>query len=111
MQLCTERSRPLSFNYCNDITAAVRVYMGTDDKMLAYNHVQQWAERCSHVDLITVKGGTHDGLMHTHKAAALESLAHDLDVSEQRGMSAMQGDAFSLGRAYHACRFRQTTSA
>lgn len=78
MQLCTERSAKLHFNYAQDVTAPVRVYMGTADQVLLHSHVQHWAEHADNVELISVDGGTHDGLMHTHKVAALEALARDL---------------------------------
>jgi hypothetical protein len=84
MQLCTERSAPLHFNYLQDVTAAVRVYMGTADAVMLYSHVQHWAQhaKAGNVELVAVEGGTHDGLMHTHRTAALEALA--ADVEQQR---------------------------
>uniref|UniRef100_A0A383V9Q8 AB hydrolase-1 domain-containing protein n=1 Tax=Tetradesmus obliquus TaxID=3088 RepID=A0A383V9Q8_TETOB len=80
MQLCMERSNPLHLNYCQDITAPIRVFMGTADAVMVYSHVQHWAQHAAagNVELITVEGGTHDGLMHTHKTAAIEALAADL---------------------------------
>lgn len=86
MQLCMERvaQQRLHFHYCKDITAPVRVYMGTADKVLHCSNVQHWADQCSSVELILVQDGTHDGLMHTHKAAALQALSRDLDALEQQ---------------------------
>jgi len=79
MQLCLEHSQPLHFLY-RQVKAPVRVFMGTADQVLQHKHVQQWADTAEHrnVELISVPEGTHDGLMHTHKVAALEALAQDL---------------------------------
>jgi alpha-beta hydrolase superfamily lysophospholipase len=85
MQLCTERNAPLHFIYTQDVTAPVRVYMGTADTVMLYSHVQHWAQhaQAGNVELITVEGGTHDGLMHTHRTAALEALVEDLQQLRQ----------------------------
>jgi alpha-beta hydrolase superfamily lysophospholipase len=85
MQLCTERSSPLHLNYLQDVTAPTRVYMGTADAVMLHSHVQHWAAnaRAGNVELISVEGGTHDGLMHTHRTAALEALAADLEQQQQ----------------------------
>eukprot|EP00882_Tetradesmus_deserticola_P022670 GHRQ01024608.1.p2 GENE.GHRQ01024608.1~~GHRQ01024608.1.p2 ORF type:complete len:128 (+),score=43.94 GHRQ01024608.1:396-779(+) len=86
MLLCTERSTPLHFSYIDDVTAPTRVYMGTADTVMLYSHVQHWAQhaQAGNVELITVEGGTHDGVMHTHKAAALEALAADLTQQQEQ---------------------------
>jgi alpha-beta hydrolase superfamily lysophospholipase len=85
MQLCTERSARLHFSYTQDVTALVRVYMGTADTVMLYSHVQHWVQHAEarNVELITVEGGTHDGLMHTHRTTALEALAADLEQQKQ----------------------------
>lgn len=82
MQLCMERSssQRLHFSYVQDVQAPVRVFAGTADTVQAFQHVKEWAESAAHrnVELIPVEGGTHDGIMHTHKVKALQALAADL---------------------------------
>jgi alpha-beta hydrolase superfamily lysophospholipase len=80
MQLCMERCQRLHFQYAADVSAPVRVFAGDADAVMPWPHVRQWAASAAHrnVELVAVAGGTHDGLMHTHKAAALEALARDL---------------------------------
>jgi alpha-beta hydrolase superfamily lysophospholipase len=82
MQLCMERSRHqrLHFSYLQDISAPVRVFAGTADSVMPFQHVSDWAQHAAHgnIELVTVQGGTHDGLMHTHKVKALEALAADV---------------------------------
>lgn len=76
-----ERSsqQQLHFSYLQDVTHPVRVFMGTADTVQPYQHVADWAQHAAHgnVKLISVQGGTHDGVMHTHKVQALEALAAD----------------------------------
>lgn len=69
----------LHYNFVQQVAAPVRVFAGTADAVMPYHHVQDWAQHAVHanVELIPVEGGTHDGLMHTHKAAALQALAQD----------------------------------
>ena len=87
MQLCMERSpqQQLHFNYLQDITHPVRVFMGAADPVQPYTHVADWAQHAAHgnVELITVQGATHDGLMHTHKVQALQALAADVRAMEK----------------------------
>lgn len=89
MQLCMERSQQqrLHFSYLQDVAAPVRVFAGTADTVMPYQHVEGWAQHATHsdVELVTVEGGTHDGLMHTHKIRALEAIA--ADVASSKGKS------------------------
>lgn len=89
MQLCMERTQHqrLHFSYLQDVSAPVRVFAGTADAVMPYQHVSDWAQHAAHrnVELVTVDQGTHDGLMHTHKVAALEALAADAAAAVRRG--------------------------
>jgi len=82
MQLCMERSssQRLHYSYLQDVTSPVRVFAGTADTVQPYQHIKEWAESAVHqnVELIAIEGGTHDGIMHTHKVKALQALAADV---------------------------------
>jgi alpha-beta hydrolase superfamily lysophospholipase len=49
-------------------------------QVMDYTHVSFWAKNAvaGNVELISIPGGTHDGLVHTHKQEALEKLAADI---------------------------------
>jgi alpha-beta hydrolase superfamily lysophospholipase len=85
-----ERSQQqrLHFSYLQDIAAPVRVFAGTADSVMPYQHVAGWVQGATHgnVELVTVEGGTHDGLMHTHKTKALEAIAADVTSSKGRSL-------------------------
>lgn len=89
MQLCMERAQQqqLHFSYAASVTAPVRVFAGTADAVMPFQAVQEWAQHAQHrnVELVAVEGGTHDGLMHTHKVAALEALARDVAAARTAG--------------------------
>jgi alpha-beta hydrolase superfamily lysophospholipase len=89
MQLCMERSQQqrLHFSYLQDVSAPVRVFAGTADSVMPYQQVADWAQHAAHanVELVTIEQGTHDGLMHTHKVAALEALAADAAAALKGG--------------------------
>lgn len=80
MALCTERQQRLHFRYASCVSAPVRVFTGTADAILPHEHVQHWAADSAHgnVEVICVEGASHDGIIHTHKAAALEAIARDV---------------------------------
>ena len=84
-----ERShkQQLHYSYLKDVCRPVRVFAGTSDIVIPYQHVKEWAQHAAHgnVELVTVEGGTHDGIMHTHKVVALEALA--ADVAQHRAGS------------------------
>lgn len=89
MQLCMERSQHqrLHFSYLQDISAPVRVIAGTADTVMPYQHIADWVQHAVHgnVELVTVQGGTHDGIMHTHKVKTLQALAADVAASRGSG--------------------------
>ncbi|KAI8475344.1 MAG: Alpha/Beta hydrolase protein [Monoraphidium minutum] len=84
MLLCAEAGpgRRLGFSYMSDLPeAGVRVFAGSEDALVAAEAVRAWAEAAGgggRVELVEVEGGTHDGMVHTHKRAALAALARDL---------------------------------
>lgn len=76
----------LHFSYLQDLSTPVRVIAGTGDTVQVFQQVQDWAQHSQHgnVELVTVEGGTHDGLFHTHKGFALKALAADVAKGAQR---------------------------
>lgn len=89
MALCSERDGPLHFSY-QDVGVPLRVYAGTADAIVPHAAIAEWVRRANaseasgsnsdapRVQFVSVPGGTHDGLIHTHKGDALEALAADL---------------------------------
>jgi hypothetical protein len=74
-------TRGLGFSYIEHVEAPVRVFAGVEDSLVNIEHVRAWAAAAGgpgRVEVVEAEGGTHDGVVHTHKAAALAALAGDL---------------------------------
>jgi alpha-beta hydrolase superfamily lysophospholipase len=80
MHICLEASHKLHFSYPQDITFPIRVFAGTLDAVLPIEVVEEWVQhaKAQNVELIRIEGGTHDGIVHTHKEPMLEHLAADI---------------------------------
>lgn len=84
MLLCADAAgagRDLGFSYIEDIEAPARVFVGSEDALVSIEAVRSWSDVAggsARVEVVGIEGGTHDGVMHTHKRAALEALAAGL---------------------------------
>lgn len=82
MLLCAEAgaARRLGFSYLTDVEAPVRVFVGSNDPLVPAPGVHAWSAAApgGRVEVVEVEGGTHDGVVHTHKEAALAAIAGDL---------------------------------
>ena len=80
MHICLEASNKLHYSYTEDVTFPVRVYAGTADAVLPFRAVEEWAKeaKAQNVELVKIDGGTHDGVVHTHKEVMLGQLAAEV---------------------------------